>query len=88
MYLIARKLACDHRFHDVSYTTIIRQRTKDFEEMEKIEKYRQNNVRIVYNSWCVCMCVCVWGGVRKCVCVCVCLYVWVAYICVLLCVDV
>ena len=25
--------------------------------MEKIEKYSQNNVRILYNSLCVCVCV-------------------------------
>ena len=39
--------------------TIIRQKTKDNEEMEKIEKYNQKNVRIVYHSMCVCVCVCV-----------------------------
>ena len=41
-------------------TTIIRQRKKDIEEKEKIEKYRQKNVRVVYNSFCVCECVCVY----------------------------
>ena len=37
------------------YTTIIRQRKKDFRE---IEKYCQKDVyfRIAYNSFCVCMC--------------------------------
>ena len=47
---------------------------KDNEEIEKIEKYSQKNVRIVCNSLCERVCVCV------CVCVCV------GYICILLCV--
>ena len=44
----------------VSYrvtTIIIRQRKKDIGEIEKIKKYSQMNVRIVYNSLCVCVCV-------------------------------
>ena len=32
---------------------------KDAEEIEKIEKYSQKNVRIMYKSLCVCVCVCV-----------------------------
>ena len=32
---------------------------KDIWEIEKIEKYSQKNVRIVYNSLCVHVCVCV-----------------------------
>ena len=60
IYLIAWKLACDLRFHDVLLTKIIRQRTKDDEEIENIEnieKYSQKNVRTVYNSLCGRMCV-------------------------------
>ena len=41
-------------------TTIIRLRKKDRGEMEKIEKYSQKNIRIVYNSFCECMCVCLY----------------------------
>ena len=43
------------------YTTIIRQKKKDFAEIEKIEKYIQKNVnvRIEHNSLCVCACACV-----------------------------
>ena len=41
-------------------------------KLKKIEKYSQKNVRIVYNSLCVCECVCVCVG----------------YICILLCVDI
>ena len=39
-------------------TIIIKQGKKDIGEMEKIEKYSQKNVyvRIVYNSFCVCLC--------------------------------
>ena len=36
---------------------IIRQRTKDDEEIEKIEKYTQKNVKIMNNSLWVCVCV-------------------------------
>ena len=82
IYLIEWKLVCDHRFHGVLQTTIIRQVTKDIDEIEKIEKYSQKKVRIVYNSWCVCVCVC--ACIRLCVCFCVC----VSYICALLCVVV
>ena len=39
--------------------TITRQRKKDIKEIEKIEKYSQENVRIVYNSFCVYVCLCV-----------------------------
>ena len=58
--------------------TIIRQRTKDNEEIEKIEKYSQKNVRIVYNLWCVCggifVYYCVWMGKYCFVCVCMTIY--------------
>ena len=37
------------------------QKTKDYEEIEKIEKYSQKNIRIVYCS--LCMHLCVWGGI-------------------------
>ena len=49
-------------FRDVLKTTIIRQITKDNEEIKKIENYSQKNVRIAYNSLnvvYVCVCVCV-----------------------------
>ena len=49
-------------------TTIIRQRKKDIGE---IEKYSQKNVRIVYNSLCVCVPMCVFMCIYTCVCVCV-----------------
>ena len=41
------------------YTTINRQKKKDFGEIEKIEKIQSKNVyiRITYNP-CVCVCVC------------------------------
>ena len=38
----------------VSCRLIIRQQKKDIGE---IEKYSQKNVRVVYNSFCVCVCV-------------------------------
>ena len=53
------------------YTTIIRQRKKDFGEIEKIEKYSQRMFIL---------------GFRIILCVCVCVCVCVDYICVLLCV--
>ena len=44
---------------------------KDNEEIKKIEKYYQKNVRILYNS----LCECVWVYV----------YVCAGYICVIMC---
>ena len=38
--------------------TIIKQKAKDIGEIEKIEKYSQKNVRIVYNSFRVRICIC------------------------------
>ena len=45
---------------------------KDIGEIEKIEKFCQKNIRIVYNSVCVYVCVCICVG----------------YICVILWVDI
>ena len=44
MFVFIYIFVYDVRFHDVMLTTIIKQLTKDNEEIEKIEKY---NVRIV-----------------------------------------
>ena len=53
MYLIALMLICDHWFHAIFVTTIIRQKKKNIGEIEKkkkIEKY-SIYVEIVYNSF-------------------------------------
>ena len=56
----------DYRFHAVLL------RHSSGREIEKIEKYSQKNIKIVYNSLCVCVCVCVCAD----------------YICILMCVVV
>ena len=44
------KFIGDLRFQKVLQTTIIRQITKKYEKIGKIEKYSQKTVRIVYKS--------------------------------------
>ena len=50
------KFVDDFRFYEVLQTTIIRQITKENEEIEKIEKYSQ-----IFMCAYVYVCVCVWG---------------------------
>ena len=49
---------CDLRFHEVLQTAIIRQITKENEEIEKIEKYSQKPLELCINL-CVLVSVCV-----------------------------
>ena len=46
IYLIPWKFVCDLRFHEVLQTTIIRQITKENEEIEKYRKIQSKTVRI------------------------------------------
>ena len=73
------------------YTTIIRQRKKDFGEIEKIGKYSEKNVyvRIALTHLCMCVCVCMCVSVCVCVliifeCCCLwsCMWLLVMYVCV------
>ena len=48
------KFVCDLRFHEVLQTTIIRQITKENEEIEKIEKYSQKPLELCTNFY-VCL---------------------------------
>ena len=45
------KFVCDLRFHDVFRTTIIRQITKENEEIGKIEKYSQKSLELCTNLY-------------------------------------
>ena len=62
IYLMPWKFVCDLRFHEVLQTTIIRQITKEKEEIEKIEKHCQKPLELCTNLY-VCLC----GGGYSCI---------------------
>ena len=51
MYLMLWKFICDPMFRGVLQTTIIKQITKENEEIEKIEKYSQKPLGLCRNLY-------------------------------------
>ena len=74
IYLMPHEILCDLGFHVVLQTTIIRQITKENEEIEKIEKYSQKPSKL-----CIHLYMCLYVLVCICPCVCVCVFVWVIF---------